>query len=250
MLKRLCTALALVLSLSVASTALAAEKTYVNGIDASYPPFAFVDKDGKPSGFDVDSMNWIADKMGFKIKHVPMNWDTIIVSLTAKKIDMVCSGMSISPERKKAVTFSNPYYSVRKYLMVRSSDNFSKNTILTGKKKIGVQRGTNESAWLEKNKKANKWNFKLVNYGSAIMAAEDLVNGRIDCAAIDSAPANEAMNQMKMPIKVAGEFADADDFGVATRNEDVELRTLINMGYEQLMKDPYWQTLKTKYGVQ
>jgi polar amino acid transport system substrate-binding protein len=49
----------------MATPALAAEKShFVNGIDAAYPPFAFVDSSGKPSGFDIDSMDWIAEKNG------------------------------------------------------------------------------------------------------------------------------------------------------------------------------------------
>ena len=37
-----------------------AKKSYVNGIDPNYPPFADVDeKTGQPAGFDVDSLNWI-----------------------------------------------------------------------------------------------------------------------------------------------------------------------------------------------
>ena len=44
-----------------------AKKTYVNGIDPNYPPFAYVDeKIGQPAGFDVDSMTWIAKHMGLK----------------------------------------------------------------------------------------------------------------------------------------------------------------------------------------
>ena len=91
---------ALLLSITLAAPALAAGKHLINGIDANYPPFAYVDETGKPAGFDVDSMNWIAKKMGFTVEHKPMDWDGIIPALLAKKIDMVCSGMSISPERK------------------------------------------------------------------------------------------------------------------------------------------------------
>ena len=92
---------ALLLSITLAAPALAAGKHLINGIDANYPPFAYVDETGKPAGFDVDSMNWIAKKMGFTVEHKPMDWDGIIPALLAKKIDMVCSGMSISPERKE-----------------------------------------------------------------------------------------------------------------------------------------------------
>lgn len=74
----------------------------INGIDANYPPFAYVD-DGKPAGFDVDSMNWIAKKMGLPWSK-PMDWDGIIPALLAKKIDMVCSGMSIAPNARRRRT--------------------------------------------------------------------------------------------------------------------------------------------------
>ncbi|MDO8945434.1 MAG: transporter substrate-binding domain-containing protein, partial [Desulfobacterales bacterium] len=39
---------------------LAQDKVYVNGFDADYPPFSSVGKDGKPAGFDIDALDWIA----------------------------------------------------------------------------------------------------------------------------------------------------------------------------------------------
>ena len=241
----------LVLSLAAAfvlmtGSALAADH-YVNGIDANYPPFAFLDKNGKPSGFDVDSMDWIAKKMGFTVEHKPMDWDGIIPSLLAKKIDMVCSGMSISPERKARVSFSNPYWNIRKYLLVQKDSALTKDDLMKGKKNLGVQAGTNEAEKLKQLADSEGYNYTLKFYESPPLAIEDLINGRIDGAAIDSAPAEEAMNKGKKPIKVAGEFADPDDFGVAMRKEDTALIELINKGYELLKKDPYWDELKDKY---
>jgi polar amino acid transport system substrate-binding protein len=225
-----------------------AKKVYINGIDANYPPFAFMDKTGKPAGFDVESMDWIAKKMNFAVEHRPMDWDGIIPSLLAKKIDMVCSGMSISPERQKLITFSDPYWRVRKYLLVLNDSLLSKTDLLTGGRTLGVQAGTNEAellkSMLDNNREAN---FSLKFYDSPPLAVEDLINGRIDGAAIDSAPADEAIHKGKKPIKVVGDFAEPDDFGVATRNEDGELREKINKGYELLRKDPFWESLKAKY---
>jgi polar amino acid transport system substrate-binding protein len=115
-----------------AGTALAAEK-YINGFDLDgYPPFAFVNEKGVPTGFDVDSMNWIAQKMGFVVEHQPLNWNGIIPSLLAGKIDMVCSGMSISPERRERVNFSLPYWKVRKYLLVRLDSSLTEADLLRG----------------------------------------------------------------------------------------------------------------------
>ena len=83
--KTLFAGIAMALSLAVvgmmsATPAFSKEKTYINGIDESFPPFAYMDNEGNPAGFDVDAMNWIAKKMGFKVEHRPMDWNTIIPS--------------------------------------------------------------------------------------------------------------------------------------------------------------------------
>ena len=232
--------------LMMAGSAAAADR-YVNGIDANYPPFAFIDKTGKPQGFDVESMDWIAKKMGFSVEHKPMDWDGIIPSLLAKKIDMVCSGMSISPERQARVDFSDPYWNIRKYLLVKNDSILGKDDLLKGKKTLGVQAGTNEAEKLKQLLDTEGYNYTLKFYESPPLAIEDLINGRVDGAAIDSALADEAMTKGKKPIKVVGEFAEPDDFGVAVRKGDTELLGKINKGYELLKQDPFWQTLKDKY---
>ncbi|GAH97105.1 unnamed protein product, partial [marine sediment metagenome] len=74
------------------------KKVYINGIDPDFPPFAYVDKDGNPAGFDVEAVDWIAQEMGFEVKHQPTAWDTIIPTLNAKKIDFIASGLSFTEE--------------------------------------------------------------------------------------------------------------------------------------------------------
>lgn len=223
-----------------------AGKTYVNGIDANYPPFGFVNEKGAPSGFDVDSMNWIARKMGFTVKHQPMDWDGIIPALLAKKIDMVCSGMSVSPERQAVVNFSEPYWNIRKVFVVKKTADFTPEAIRTGGVRLGVQRGTNEAEFLQQEQKAKGYNYTLRFYDSAPLAVEDLLNGRIDAAAMDSAPAEDAIRKGKA-IKEAGEFAQGDVFAVALRKDDAELEKLVNEGYRLLKADPYWKELQAKY---
>lgn len=227
-----------------ASTAQA--KNYINGIDANYPPFAFIGEDGKPTGFDVDAMNWIAKKMGFEVQHMPINWDGIIPALQAKKIDMICSGMSMSPERKMAVNFSEPYYSIKKYIAVNTDSTLTIEELFKGKYKLGVQRGTNEHDLLQSRIDDENLAITLRLYDSPPMSVEDLLNERIDAIAIDSAPAEDAIKNGKA-IKIIGTYADGDEFGVAVNKDNAELLKLINDGYVLLKKDPYWQELHVKY---
>ena len=128
-----------------ATFAVAAEKVYINGIDANFPPFAFVDKSGVPDGFDVKALDWIAKEMKFKVKHQPMDWDGIIPSLKTKKIDIVASGMSITDERKKEVAFTIPYWKIKQVLVAKKDTKLTAETALADGNKIGVQRGTSEA---------------------------------------------------------------------------------------------------------
>ncbi|MDX9860642.1 MAG: ABC transporter substrate-binding protein [Rhodospirillales bacterium] len=224
--------------------ATAADK-FVNGIDANFPPFAYVDKSGKPGGFDVDSVDWIAKKMGFEVSHQPVVWDGIIPSLLAKKIDFICSGMSITEERAKQVNFTNPYWEVKNVFVVKKDSGVTTDDLLKGDKKIGVQQGTPEGDWLKDNKEKNGWNFTIRYYDSSPMAVEDVLNGRIDAAGMNDAPAKDATS--KKPVKIAGVFGEVDTFGCAVRKEDTALLNKLNDGYKALMADQHWQDLIAKY---
>ncbi len=231
-----------------AATAPAEAKTYINGIDANFPPFAFVDESGKPSGFDVDSVNWIAEKMGFKVTHQPIDWDGIIPALLAKKIDFIASGMSITEERAQKVAFSTPYWVIKQVFVAKADSPLTVDDVLTGKKILGVQRGTTEAEWIKTAAAEKGWNLELRYYDSAPLAVEDVINGRIHAAAMDDAPAKDAVE--KKPVKILGTFGMKDEeFGYATRKGDAELLNKINEGLKLLMADPYWEELQGKYGL-
>lgn len=224
-----------------------AKKSYINGIDPNYPPFAYVDeKTGKPAGFDVDSMDWIAKTMGFEIVHKPMAWDGIIPALIGKQIDMVCSGMSITPERAKMVNFSTPYWTVLRVYAVPSNSTLTKDNILAQKIQLGVQRGTSEANAMKQEQQAKKYPFELRFYDSAPLAIADLLNGRIQAALMDELPADDAISKGRDIKKINSHFKP-DQFGVAIRKEDKELEALVNEGYRRLMADPYWVELQKKY---
>ncbi|WP_428568437.1 MAG: ABC transporter substrate-binding protein [Solidesulfovibrio sp. DCME] len=234
--------------LAFGGLAAAEEKVYVNGIDFGFPPFGFVDKDGKPTGFDVESLDWIANKMGFKVKHQPMDWDGIIPALLAKKIDIIASGMSATAERAQKVDFSIPYYEVTQVLVVPAKETASLDTLLKSGKKLGVQRGTVTAKLLEELVTKPGYKFEVVPYDSTDLSMEDVKIGRIAGSGMDSTIAQEVL---KAPgNKVAGTFdAAPEKYGYAMRKEDKDFQDKVNKGLKMLMADPYWKELKAKYGL-
>ena len=205
-----------------------------------------MDKAGTPGGFDIDSVNWIAKKMGFTVKHQPLDWDGIIPNLLAKKIDFIASGMSITSERQKVVNFSIPYWTIKQVFVAKKDSKLTVDQVLKGKKRLGVQRGTSEAEWLKDTAAKEGWDFELVYYDSAPLAVEDVLNGRIAAAAMDDAPAMDAAS--KKPVKILGTFGMHDEeFGYAVRKQDTELLNTLNKGLKMLMADPYWDELVKKY---
>jgi len=229
------------------NSAFAGEKL-VNGIDANFPPFAFIDKSGNPSGFDVEAMNWIAKEIGVEVVHKPIDWDGIVTSLVTKKIDVIASGMSITPDRQKQVNFTIPYWKIEQVMVVKKDSGLTLKDLTHGKKIIGVQQGTSEAKWLKKETDAKGWNMTLRYYSSSPLAVEDVLNGRIAAAAMDDAPARDAAS--KKAVKILGTFGMAsEDFGYALRKEDTALLEKINNGLKKLMASPHWAELSKKYDL-
>ncbi len=218
-------------------------ESYVNGIDANYPPFGYVDESGNPAGFDVDAMNWIAEEMGFEVTHQPMDWDGIIPALLSDKIDMIASGMSITPERQEQVNFSTPYFQFEKVMIGRAGTDLTVERVYAEPIQLGVQRGTSEHDFLETMIEEEGYAYELRFYDSSPLAVEDLLNGRIDAVALDYFPATDAISKGK-EVEIFGAFIQDDSFGVAVRKEDTALLEMINEGYERLMADPYWEELQ------
>ncbi len=240
--------LSLLIILSIGSINLLAAEKYINGIDADYPPFAYIDEKGNPAGFDVECLNWIAQEMGFEVKHQPTAWDGIVSSLLAKKIDMVYSGMSITPERLEKVDFSIPYWEINQALCVREDSDLNIIAALCGKYTVGSQRGCTAAEWIEehliKTGILPKDNLKL--YEGFSLAVKDLLNGRIDSAMMDDVMVEDAIRKGQA-VKIVGIIKTGEAYGIAVRKEDKELKALLNEGIAKLKKSAKWDELIIKY---
>ncbi len=79
------------------------------GLQSGYPPYEYVDEHGAVVGFDVDIAQKIADSMNKKLVIKEMGFDSLILGLKNHKIDLILSGMSITPERLKTIDMV-PYH--------------------------------------------------------------------------------------------------------------------------------------------
>src|SRR5579859_5759440 len=89
-----------------APTDLIASGTLTVGSDTTYPPQEFIDTtSGKATGFDIDLITAMAQRMGLQANIKAANFNTIIDDLSAKRYDVVISAITINDDRKKKVDF-------------------------------------------------------------------------------------------------------------------------------------------------
>ncbi|HZK24871.1 MAG TPA: transporter substrate-binding domain-containing protein [Oscillospiraceae bacterium] len=115
--------------------------TYNVAQDMAYAPLESINAAGEPEGFDCDLIRSIAAEMGFAVNLVNTNWDGIIPSLVSGTSDIIISAMTITEERQKSVTFSDPYFEATQYIVVNEDSDINSLADLVGKT-VGVQNAT------------------------------------------------------------------------------------------------------------
>jgi polar amino acid transport system substrate-binding protein len=217
---------------------------YVVGTSADFPPFEYVEN-GEFVGFDIDLIKAIAEEMGFEIEIRDMSFDSLIAALVSGNLDIVISGMTITPEREEVVSFSKPYWTADQSVVVREDSDMTI-TVLFGKHNIGVQTGTTGDLWVEENLVETKiltGNFK--RYDTYVLAMTDLINKNIDAIVLD-APVAEGFAKVR-PVKIVGVIKTYEDYGIAVNKANKQLLELINEGISRLEESGKLNELNLKH---
>lgn len=89
------------------------------GLTGDQPPLNMRDKHGDIVGLEIDLLNALADSMGLTIRLLPRPFADLLPSLERGDVDLVISGMTITPERNARVAFAGPYFISGKSLLSR-----------------------------------------------------------------------------------------------------------------------------------
>ncbi|GFM82315.1 cystine transporter subunit [Pseudomonas cichorii] len=245
-------ALSLVLGTGIAGQAMAGEQlqkikdsgTLNVGLEGTYPPFSFVDENGKLTGFEVELSEALAKELGVKAKVQPTKWDGILAALESKRLDLVINQVTISDERKKKYDFSQPYTisGLQALTQKKNEDTIKTPQDLAGKK-VGVGLGTNYEQWI----KANVPTAIVKTYDDDPTKFQDLRVGRIDAILVDRLAALEIAAKTKDAFGVAGAPFSRQESGIALRKGEPELLDAINKALDKLRADGTLGKLSQKY---
>ena len=80
------------------------------GTMGNMPPLNMTSKDGEIFGLEPDLARLMAQAMNVRVKFVTKPFDELLPALQTGEVDMVLSGMTITPERNRKVAFIGPYF--------------------------------------------------------------------------------------------------------------------------------------------
>jgi len=80
------------------------------GTLGNMPPLNMTSIDGEIFGLEPDLARLMAQAMNVRVKFVTKPFDELLPALQTGEVDMVLSGMTITPERNRKVAFIGPYF--------------------------------------------------------------------------------------------------------------------------------------------
>jgi len=221
------------------------DKTFVVGLDDSFPPMGFRDDKNEIVGFDVDLAKEVGKRMGMEVVLQPINWDTKELELDSGSIDVIWNGLTITDERKQAMDFTTPYLENDQVIVVKKDSAIKTKADLAGKN-VGVQKGSSAFDAFTADP-ISQQAAALNEYPENVSALNDLGIGRIDAVVVDSIVARYYITSESAEFVILSESLSPELYGVGIKKGNTELLTQVQDAMDAMVADGTAATISTKW---
>lgn len=214
------------------------------GMDLSYPPFETIGSDSQPSGISVDLARSLSAHLQrpLEIENIPFTG--LIPALKSGKIDLVISSMTATPERAKAVAFSEPYLTTGLAALVpRGSKAGGLGDIDRKGNTVAVRQGTTGEVFARKNLK----NARILTLEKENACVLEVVQGKAAAFIYDQMSVFQ--NARRNPDTTRAMLAplQQEHWAVALRQEDAALCEQVNAFLREFRAEGGFNRLAEKY---
>ena len=213
------------------------------GTSADFSPFEVMDEKGKMTGFDVELMEALAKQMNRKLDHQNISFDGLIPAVQSGNIDGAISAISMTPDRAKAILFSEPYYQSGLVVVVKEGNTEIKSMADLKGKKIAVQIGSTGA------NKANQIEGAIVReFNLSPDTFLELKNGNVD-AIVNDLPVVQVFlkEQKNSGVKIVGDPEESENYGIVMAQKNPELAKELNAALAELKKNGEYGKIYEKW---
>ena len=216
--------------------------------NAAFPPYEMI-KDGSTSdyeGIDVEIATKIAEKLGLELVIDNMEFGSVITSVQTGKEDIAMAGLTVNDERKKSIDFTDSYATGKQVIIVKEDSAIKSADDMTGKK-IGAQGATTGYLYTSDTPENGGFGEENVTaFTTGALAVQALVNDKVDCVVIDSAPAQEYVKANK-GLKILETPYVTEDYAIGVSKDNTALKDAVNDALKALIADGTVKSIVDKY---
>jgi polar amino acid transport system substrate-binding protein len=222
-------------------------------------PWGVRTADGGVSGFHPDLIKAVLGPVGIEtIDFVVMDFGALIPSLLARRIDVVASGLAITPPRCAQVIFSNPDLAIGDGVIVKAGNPLGIHSYADIAKNPALRLGGGRASSNTENAlKAGVPAGQLQQFQSVEATVSALLAGRVDAVTLSSATVIAALNDpnikgLERVLPFRGHVLEngreaANYAAIAFRADDVELRNIYNQSLREQKSNGKLAEIMKKY---
>lgn len=214
--------------------------------DLDNMPFAGVDADGRPLGRDVVMMEALGRALSRPIEWRRIPFETLLPSVQAGLVDVVCATLGVTPEREQLVDFSRPYFHTVVALLVRSGPGEPRHWDELDGRLVAAAAGTTaERALVNQLPRC----LPVLENKGQLSPGERLLLGEVDAVALDGpvadalvADSGGALTTLQPPLAV-------ERYALAVPKGRTDFLDALNAALEALERSGQQQRWNVEYGV-
>ncbi len=214
--------------------------------DVPYPPFEFEDEDAPSgySGFDIDLVQEIADRLDLELEVLETGFDGLQsgATLAAGQCDLAASAMTISEERAENLNFSDPYYDAEQSLIVLVDDDISSLEDVAGEA-LGVQGQTTGADYAEEHAPEGT---EVVEFDQGPDIYTGMLAGQV-VAGLQDLPVNLERADEDDRFEVVETFETGEQYGFAAALDDDALIAAVNEQLAEMRDDGTYDEIYDDY---
>jgi polar amino acid transport system substrate-binding protein len=214
------------------------------GSDIPFPPFEFREG-GELTGFDVELVEEMANRLDLRVRWVDTAFDTIFTQLAAGRFDVVASATTITEERERQVNFTEPYYTAQQALTVNTEQTPDVQTTddLESGQQVAVQTGTTGEEWAHENLPDD---VEIRSFPDAPDTYTALEAGNVAAVIFDE-PSALTEAEKRPSLEVAQTIDTGERYGFAVDPQNEELLDALNRVLAEIKEDGTYQRIYDSY---
>lgn len=232
------------------SYSLVADGKLTVGTSADYEPFEYME-DGAYKGFDLDLITKIAEKLGLTVEIENVDFDSVVPGVASgAKCDVGVASLTVTPERKKQVDFTDPYYMDDQAIVTMkdnadiTADNYAEKLDAEGVK-IAVQSGSTAEAFAKENFPA----ASIVPYKNGMECFSALQAGQATALVTNRSVAGQMVSTSFDNEQVIKQISTGEEYAIAVGKDNAALKDAINDVLKELADDGTIDALMEQYNI-